>query len=194
MEDSIASTLQDQLAQALKAIYQEHLQLQAGLDYSSLAKLINEINSADKIFLMGMGRSGLMMKASAMRLMHLGYQTYVVGETTTPAIGQGDLLITGSGSGTTKSIVRAAATSKEAGARNLCFTTAIESELARLSDQVIVLPAAQKQEQKEQLSTQYAGSLFEQALLLVFDSTIQVLWNSGGSTTSELWKRHANLE
>lgn len=194
MNYSQAPAIQDQLAQATKEIYQEHQQLLKSVNFEQLDNLITEINSSNKIFLMGMGRSGLMMKAAAMRLMHLGFDAYVVGETTTPAIAEDDLLITGSGSGSTKSIVRAAKTAKEAGAKNICFTAVRTSQLAQLSDHIIFIPAQQKQELNTQLSAQYAGSLFEQALLMFFDAAIQVLWKSGGSSSAELWQRHANLE
>ena len=182
------------LSTALTKIYDEHLNLSQAIDFAPLANLIPLIKAADSIFLMGMGRSGLMMKAAAMRLMHLGFRVYVVGETTTPAIGKGDLLIAGSGSGTTKSIVQAATTAKKVDAEVACFTTDSDSALALLSDCMVVLPAAQKQLANESVSTQYAGSLFEQALLMAFDALIQVLWKNDGSTAAELWKRHANIE
>ncbi|WP_268036206.1 6-phospho-3-hexuloisomerase [Algoriphagus sp. PAP.12] len=194
MEATIKDTLVHQLNQASQSIAHEHERLRNQLDFSDLEGLISEIKSARRIFLIGMGRSGFMMKAAAMRLMHLGYQVHVVGETTSPAIESGDLLIAGSGSGTTKTIVNAAKTALSVGARVACFTTQTNSPLAELSDQIIKIEAAQKQEQQEEVSIQYAGSLFEQALLLTFDSIIQVMWKSMGSSADELWKRHSNLE
>lgn len=194
MIETIRQSEEKSLSNALGEIYQEHLNLHKRIDFKQLEDLIPAIQKAKKIFLMGMGRSGLMMKAAAMRLMHLGFDVHVVGETTSPAIGNGDLLIAGSGSGTTKSILNAAITAKTAEAKIACFTTDERSSLAELSDVVVVLPAAQKQKADENVSIQYAGSLFEQSLLLVFDALIQVLWKAGGSTASELWKRHANME
>ncbi|MDR7130185.1 6-phospho-3-hexuloisomerase [Algoriphagus sp. 4150] len=186
--------LDTQLSSALAAIYKEHLNLSNHMDFSQLAAIIPQIKAADQIFVMGMGRSGLMMKAAAMRLMHLGFKVNVIGETTTPAIGEGDLLIAGSGSGTTKSIVNAATTAQKVKAGIICFTTDGNSALAKLSDSTVILPAAQKQLANESISAQYAGSLFEQALLIMFDALIQVLWKNDGSTAEELWKRHSNME
>ena len=60
------------------------------------------IESAPRIFVAGAGRSGLCMRAFGMRLMHLEKTVYVVGETTTPGIAVKDLLILGSGSGTSR--------------------------------------------------------------------------------------------
>ncbi|WP_289038328.1 6-phospho-3-hexuloisomerase [uncultured Zobellia sp.] len=179
---------------ALNTIINEHIKLIHTISYSEIAKLIPAITNAEHIFIMGAGRTGLMMKAAAMRLMHLGYKVHVVGETTAPAIEKGDVLIAGSGSGTTSGIVRAAETAKKVGASVLCFTTNADSRLALLANHTVTIPAAQKQERNETISKQYAGSLFEQSLLLVFDALIQTLWGLEGSSTSELWKRHANME
>jgi len=75
------------------------------INKDSVNKLIEDILNANAIFLMGAGRSGLVARAFAMRLMHLGLKVYVVGETTTPAVKRGDLVIAISGSGETRSIV-----------------------------------------------------------------------------------------
>ncbi|MGO4918779.1 6-phospho-3-hexuloisomerase [Maribacter spongiicola] len=179
---------------AMNIIINEHIKLVHTINYDEVAALISIINNAKHIFIMGAGRTGLMMKAAAMRLMHLGYTVHVVGETTSPAIAEGDLLIAGSGSGTTGGIVNAAKTAKKAGADVVCITTNSSSPLAELSIQTVLIPAAQKQERDENVSQQYAGSLFEQSLLLVLDALIQTLWNLDGSSASELWERHANME
>lgn len=182
------------LANAIALIYKEHEYLRQGVAYEQLAALIAPLERAQRIFLMGMGRSGFMMQALGMRLMHLGFNVHIVGETTAPAITNGDVLLAGSGSGSTTSIVNAAKTAKREGAAVLCFTTNMESLLADLADVVVVLPAAQKNKQEAEVSQQYAGSLFEQALLLYGDALIQLLWNKGGKTADQLWQRHANLE
>ena len=179
---------------AMNTIMDEHIKLKAALQVEQIAALIPAINSADRIFIMGAGRTGLMMKAAAMRLMHLGYKVYVVGETTSPAIGKGDVLIAGSGSGTTSGIVRAVETAQKVGASIICFTTNSNAPLAQLADLTVRIPAAQKQLRDQDISKQYAGSLFEQSLLLVFDALIQVLWELDGSSAADLWKRHANME
>ncbi len=179
---------------AMNIIINEHIKLIHTINYDEVAALIPIITNAKHIFIMGAGRTGLMMKAAAMRLMHLGYSVHVVGETTSPAITEGDVLIAGSGSGTTGGIVNAAKTAKKVGADVVCITTNGNSPLAILSKQTVLIPAAQKQERDENVSKQYAGSLFEQSLLLVLDALIQTLWDLDGSSASELWERHANME
>lgn len=151
------------------------------------------ITSARAVFVIGNGRSGLAVQMAAMRLMHLGLRVHVAGEVTTPAIGAGDVLIAVSGSGTTASVVDAADTAKKVGASALAVTTAPDSPLARRADCVLVLPAADKQDHSTAITAQYAGSLFEQSVLLAFDALFQALWHTVDQTAERLWERHANI-
>lgn len=178
----------------LEMILLENTWLLKQVDLNEVATLVTAIESADHLFIAAAGRSGFAMRSAAMRLMHLGFKAYFVGETTTPAICKGDLLIAASGSGTTSTIVRAAEKAKEVGAVVFAISTQEKSPLSNLSDHLILIPAAGKQDLESSRSRQYAGSLFEQFLLLLTDSVFQTLWKSDGISADELWKRHANLE
>ncbi|WP_182262826.1 6-phospho-3-hexuloisomerase [Rhodococcus sp. UFZ-B548] len=151
------------------------------------------ITSSLAIFVIGSGRSGLAVQMAAMRLMHLGLRVHVAGEVTAPAIAEGDLLIAVSGSGGTGIVVSAADTAKEVGASVLAITTAPESLLSHRADEVLVLPAADKQDHSAAVTLQYAGSLFEQSVLLAFDALFFSLWSSADQTAERLWQRHANI-
>ncbi|TFD83196.1 6-phospho-3-hexuloisomerase [Cryobacterium lactosi] len=161
---------------------------------ASLDALAAGIAAADRVFVLGAGRSGLALRMTAMRLMHLGLVVHVVGDVTTPAITAQDALLAASGSGSTAGIVRAAETAHAAGASVLVLTTAPESPLADLADVTVVLPAAQKQDHGGTLSAQYSGALFEQSVLVVGDAVFHTLWQASGATADDLWPRHANLE
>ena len=187
---SSASAIKHQLENILK----ENSVLASKLNYSEIATLITEINTANRIFIIAAGRSGFSMRSAAMRLMHLGLKVFFVGDTTTPAITSGDLLIAASGSGTTSTIVRAAEKSVGAGATVVALSTNATSPLAALAKHIIIIPAAEKQDHGGELSIQYAGSLFEQSLLLLMDAVFQSLWKTQGAPAEELWKRHANME
>lgn len=152
------------------------------------------LTDADRVFVMGAGRSGLALRMTAMRLMHLGLDVHVVGDTTTPAIAAGDVLLTASGSGTTESIVRAATRASEIGARVGVITTAESSPLSDLADVRVRVPAAQKLDRSAETSAQYAGGLFEQIVVVIGDGLFHALWQRQGSSADELWPRHANLE
>ncbi len=186
------------LAKDLKAnlemILLENSWLLKQIDFEEVAELVSSIRKAKHIFIIAAGRSGFSMRSAAMRLMHLGLKIYFVGDTTTPAIQQGDLLIAASGSGTTSTIVRAAEKSIAAGADVVALSTQASSPLAKLAVQVVQIPAAEKQDHENSRSRQYAGSLFEQFLLILTDAVFQSMWKAAGTPAEELWKRHANLE
>lgn len=177
------TTILDELVRCVHAVRESEL------DEARLAIL-----KAKRIFTFGAGRSGLALKMAAMRLMHLGLRVHVVGETTTPAIEAGDLLLIASGSGTTAGAVHAAQVAKRAGAMLLVLTTAQASPLGMLADHRICIPAATKQAHGGTISQQYAGALFEQSVLLLTDAIFQHLWREGGESAESLWTRHANLE
>jgi 6-phospho-3-hexuloisomerase len=152
------------------------------------------ILAANRLFVMGAGRTGLALKMAAMRLMHLGLVVHVAGEVTTPAIGPGDLLLVASGSGATAGPVHAAEVAVRAGAQVLALTTSPTSKLTSFAQGVVVIPAAAKQDHRGAISEQYAGALFEQSTLLIMDAMFQAMWRQSGASAEELWMRHANLE
>jgi 6-phospho-3-hexuloisomerase len=157
---------------------------------------VRQLLDAERIFVCGLGRSGLMMRAFAMRLMQLGLVSFVVGETTTPSIQQGDLLVVGSGSGETSTPVSMARLAKKTGATVTAITGHRDSSLAQLADLVILIPTRTvKVDGTATIATcQPLGTLAEQSLLVYLDSVVARLWSIIGETSEELSRRHANLE
>ncbi|MCS7462935.1 6-phospho-3-hexuloisomerase [Paenibacillus doosanensis] len=155
----------------------------------------DRIVSAKRIFTAGAGRSGLMMRAFAMRLMHLGLNAYVVGESVTPGIGRDDLLIIGSGSGETKSLLSMAQKAKSIGADIALVTVNPESTIGQLSDATVRIAASPKEQQGGGSATvQPMGSLFEQSLLLLTDALVLKLMDRQGIEAAAMFSKHANLE
>ncbi len=184
----------EETARNIDLIINENLSLNEKINKDQTDTSIQYILAANRIFFTGTGRSGLALKMSAMRFMHLGYHVFVVGEIVTPSIAEGDLLITASGSGTTATVLNAAQKAKKAKANVLSLTTDSNSPLAKESDQVILIPAAGKTDFSDHVSKQYADSLFEQFILMLFDGIFMTLWLDSGKTKEDLWPRHANLE
>lgn len=166
----------------------------AKIDAHELAGLAGHLTQGGRVFVAGAGRSGLVLRMAAMRLMHLGLTVHVAGDTTTPAISTGDLLLVASGSGTTSGVVKSAETAAKAGARIAAFTTNPDSPLAALADALVIIPAAQKTDHGSSVTRQYSGSLFEQVLFLATEAVFQSLWDNTEVPAEELWLRHANLE
>ena len=163
----------------------------------SLAQALALIESTPRIFVTGAGRSGLCMRAFGMRLMHLGKTVYVVGETTTPGIVAKNLLILGSGSGRTASLLAMARQARSCDAKILLFTAAASSPMAELADQLVIIPApslGMDEGERDHPSIQPMGTLFEQALLILCDGLILELMRQIRVSAEHMLGRHANLE
>ena len=176
-----------------ESILKELGQAVSGIREEELQKAADLILGARQIFCDGLGRSGLSCKAFAMRLMHLGCRSYVVGETTTTAIQKGDLLLLCSGSGESKALISHGEKAKEKGAALLLVTGNPESTLGKMADVTLVVKAP-KQEDREAASIMPMGTLFEGGSCLVFENLVLVLMKAKNETSESMFKRHANLE
>lgn len=170
-----------------------------------LARILVEAKEKGrKIFVVGMGRSGFVGRAFALRLMNMSFDVYVVGETITPAAEKGDILIAISGSGETKGTVSAAEVAKEIGARVVAVTSHPDSTLGRLADHVVVVKGRTKvAERKDYIARQITGemeplgplgTMFENACMVFLDSLIVELMARLGITEDDIRRRHANIE
>lgn len=166
------------------------------VDPKSIERLADLILKSRRIFLAGAGRSGLMVRCFAMRLMHMGFEASVVGETTTSRILGGDLLMIGSGSGETGSMAIFANKAKENGAAVGLVTIFPDSTIAQLADVKVIIqaPTSKKKLAGITPSIQPLGNLFEQCLLLVLDDLIINLMEKTKIDNDSMWQRHANLE
>ena len=162
----------------------------------SAEKLVDAIIDTQRIFVAGAGRSGLAMKSFAMRLMHLGFDTYVVGETVTPSITEKDVLLIGSGSGSTSSLVSSANKADAIGATICLITIDENSPIAQVAEVILTIPAPTPKIDRDLgfRSAQPMGSLFEQSLLLTLDAIILLLMERTEKTPESMFTRHANLE
>ncbi|GAE26562.1 6-phospho-3-hexuloisomerase [Halalkalibacter wakoensis JCM 9140] len=161
---------------------------------ADIEKLVDGILDAKKVFVAGAGRSGLMAKSFAMRMMHVGLDPYVIGETITPQLEKDDIFIVGSGSGETKSLVSMTEKAKAIGATVAAVTISPDSTIGNLADITIQIPAQVKSGETTVETIQPMGSLFEQSLLLLYDSVILRFMDKKGLDSTTMYGRHANLE
>jgi len=171
-------------------------------------KLINILLEAKdrntKIIVVGAGRSGLVGRAFAMRLMHLGFIVHVIGETITPAVEEDDILFAISGSGTTTIVVSAARIAKKMGGRVVSLTSYKHSPVGRCSDHIVVIRGRTKlAEKRDYFSRQILGvheplaplgTVFEVASFIFLDGLVVELMQRLGKTEEEMKKRHATIE
>ena len=177
-------------------VINELTQTLSSIDTVCSDKFVDLILKSDEIFVAGAGRSGFQARGFAMRLMHMGEKSYMVGETTTPNIKEGDILVVCSGSGETKSLVSMAQKAKSLNAKVALVTINPQSTIGGLADVVIEISAPSPKSAKEGdiKSIQPMGSLFEQSLGLFLDISIIMLMDKKGLDSDTMFGRHANLE
>ncbi|GAB4542101.1 MAG: 6-phospho-3-hexuloisomerase [Pleurocapsa sp.] len=180
--------------QAIDLVVVENLKVLEQVKFFSVIQLAQSILNCNRVFVVGEGRSGLAIQMAAMRLMHLGLEVHVVGEVTAPSIEPGDLLIAGSGSGNTHGVVDIAQAAKKIGVTIAAITTNKNSPLGELAEIVIQIEAASKQSNNHLHSKQFAGSLFEQSTLLLFDALFYLLAQHLHKSDEVLMAKHTNLE
>ena len=178
------------------AMLDELTRVLGAIDDRPLADIAAAVLNREQVFVAGAGRSGLMVRAFAMRLMHMGVSAHVVGETVTPNITDRDLLIIGSGSGSTASLRVMAERAADLGASIALITIDPQSPIAARADFVVTIPAPSPKAARADgfKSVQPMGSLFEQSLLLVLDALIMLLMKMKGNDAATMFTRHANLE
>lgn len=158
------------------------------LEKSKVNEFIALLDASNAIFVLGIGRSGFVARAFSMRLMHLGFRSFVVGETITPRIGKGDLLIAISGSGETGYVVAFSKKAKDLGAKVIGVTSSDNSSLAKLSDLVIVLKSKFG---KEIANIAPLGTIFELTAMIFFDSMVAEIMERKKLKEEDLAKRHS---
>ncbi|TWT25421.1 6-phospho-3-hexuloisomerase [Planomicrobium sp. CPCC 101110] len=180
----------------LTAIINEIKSVAENVNEERLDSVVEAITYAPRIFVAGAGRSGLMAKAFAMRLMHAGLDANVIGEITTSSSRQGDLLVLATGSGETESLKAYAQKAKKNGLKIVAITSFPESTLGTMADIVLQIPAPTPKSDKQSSisSKQPMGSLFEQTLLLSFDTLVIKTMKALNLESDEMFKNHANLE
>ncbi|MBS7633435.1 6-phospho-3-hexuloisomerase [Candidatus Bathyarchaeota archaeon] len=178
------------------------------LNMKDVEKLIDLLLKAKdkKIFIVGMGRSGFVGRAFALRLMNLGFNVYFLGETITPAAEKGDLLIAISGTGSTKMVLTASAAAKDICATVVAITSFPESQLGQTADLVVTVKGRTKEgspREEDYLARQIIGerepltplgSIFENNCMVFLDSLVVELMHRLGRTEADLKRRHATIE
>ena len=174
------------------------------LEKKEVNSLVRRILKAKKLFVYGAGRSGLVARAFAMRLMHLGINVNVIGGIVTPAIGKRDLVLLISGSGESTSVVNSANIAKKVGAKVCLITSYPESSAGKMADYTLTVKGRTKlkgekdfllrQMKGEHYTLAPLGTLFEISVLVFLDSLIVELMDRLKITEDDMRIRHATIE
>ncbi|XP_026380077.1 uncharacterized protein LOC113274878 [Papaver somniferum] len=184
---------------------------------SALSVAVEEIKAAvvdrnGRVFVHGVGREGLMLKALCMRLSHLSISAHCVGDMTTPPISSSDLLIASAGPGGFSTVDAICGVAKSNGARILLFTAQPDSGSATQYATAIGFIPAQTMAnddvanngEKDDLSQRAVsstrrdllpmGSVYEGAMFVLFEMVVYELGSILGQTPGAIRLRHTNLE
>ena len=166
------------------------------IDQTNITYLMKQIMDAPRIFIAGVGRTGLVMRCFAMRLMHLGIKVQILGDITTTAISKNDLLLIGSGSGETSSLLSIAKKAQNLGVKTYLVTINPDSRIGDLAQACLKIqaPSPKLSQKHEKSSIQPMGSLFEQTLLLTLECISVMIMQEKKLDSERMFVNHANLE
>jgi 6-phospho-3-hexuloisomerase len=163
---------------------------QTEVDSLSQAILISK-----NIICCGAGRVGMSTKAFAMRLSHLGFSAYFLGDSNLPGIKKHDLLLVSSGSGETETIYQLAKKAKHSAASIALVTANPQSRIGKLADMIVNIKAPSKTNKVSGLSSiQPMTTLNEQTLFIFYDSLVLELMRLTNQKNQDLLDRHSILE
>lgn len=155
----------------VKIVYDEVRDVLNQVSDSDIEESIQTLQTSKRIFVVGEGRSGLVGKCFAMRMMHLGFECYVVGETITPAIKDGDCIVAISGTGNSDYLQSVIAKGTKNAAVILGVTSNPKGFVANNATTVLTVPATTRDDQgNNRHSQQLLGSLFDQSVHLLLDA------------------------
>jgi len=173
--------------------------------------LVSELEAASsrggRVFVHGVGREGLMMRALCMRLAHLGLPAHCVGDVTAPPAGAGDLLVASAGPGAFSTVDAICGVARGAGARVLLLTARPDGDFPRRQADVVAHLPAQTMADDEvgpgETETERSpparaklpmGSLYEGAMFVLFEMVVLELARVLGQSSAQMRARHTNLE
>jgi 6-phospho-3-hexuloisomerase len=167
----------------------------ATVSEAEFAALVEAIAKARRIVAYGCGREGLMMRALAMRLYHLGCDVHCQGDMSCPPLGAGDLLLVSSGPGMLSTVAALIGQARKAGAKIACITAEPGGPDPRASDLTLVIPVqTMARDQASPTSVLPMGSVFEGAMYLIFELLVLALRPRLQESPESMRSRHTNLE
>lgn len=178
----------------LNRILKEMTQVLSTVNDTEVNNLIDILMGAKKVIVVGAGRMGLSSRAFSIRLKHLGFDSYFLGDSNVPGIGRKDLLLVASGSGETKTIVEISKIAKERNSKLALITVNPKSSIGKMADVIVKMDAPSKNNKSKIKSVQPMTTLTEQSLLILFDAIVLELMERMGETGETMWLRHSNLE
>lgn len=168
---------------------------------SPLDLLVSELSTVasqnGRVFLYGVGRECLMLKALCMRLAHLGLSAHLVFDMTTPPITTRDLLIASAGPGGFSTVDAICSVARSNGGRVVLLTAQPETGSCVKHASVVAYVPAQTMANDADVKSRPLlpmGSVYEGALFVLFEMVVYKLGEALGESPEAVRSRHTNLE
>ena len=158
------------------------------LEPPAVAAAVALLVRAPATFVYGAGRSGIIGRSFAMRLVQIGLTAYVIGESITPIVRRADVVFILSGRGESQSSIQTANIVRREGAELIVLTGRASSKLAHIATALLTLDF---REDPERPRLAPLGTLFESASLRLTDALIAELMRARGETEESMRRRHA---
>lgn len=180
------------LRRSVDYIFEEVGRLLAEAEAKAVEAFVRELAEARRVFVYGTGRSGMVARAFAVRLYHLGYTVYVIGETVAAPVQKGDVVVLVSGSGETYPVAMSAEIARNIGARTLVLTGNRHSKVASFGDVIIEFGVRGANKNRKSLAP--LGTLFETTTWVFLDGVVAELMRRRHQTEEVMRQRHATME
>jgi 6-phospho-3-hexuloisomerase len=154
----------------------------------NVERVIDLITKSENIFVYGVGRSGLVAKAFAIRLVQLGLKVYFVGDIATPIVNDKSLVLIISATGQTMSAIQTANICRREGAKVVVITAKATSKLAHAGNVLFPLSTDTTEESRKLAPL---GTLFEDAAMILLDGIIAELMKKMGQNDGQMRSRHS---
>ncbi len=154
----------------------------------AITRAVDILAAAPQLFVYGAGRSGIIGRAFAMRLVQAGLRAYVIGESVTPIVHRGDAVFIFSAQGESYSSMQTANIVRREGAELIVLTARGSSKIAHAATHLLTL---EFEEDADRPRFAPLGTLFEEASLRLTDALVAELMRARDETEDSMRRRHA---
>jgi 6-phospho-3-hexuloisomerase len=187
--------------QALEELTLNARETFAEISSGDLKKCVSAIRGARKIFVFGVGHSGMFGRVLSMKLTHVGLEAYTVFDEINPPFEGGDLLVAISQSGETETVLALARKAKKLGGKLLSVVSNPDSTLGRLSDVVLNVKKISESVSfpclcsiGDKNNQNFLGMVFALNIYILFYVLLVMLARELGESADSINRRHANLQ
>jgi 6-phospho-3-hexuloisomerase len=169
-------------------VFEELKQMWEGTDQKAVDDFIDLMCASRSRVIVGLGagRMGYAIQSFVMRVSHLGYRSYMIGDTTLPRVDEDTIVVVNTSSGETPSIKLYVEQCKDANCHIVVLTAGVNSSIAALADLVITMPKLG--------SDQLMKTAYEQYTFILLDHIAQSVFLKSNLDRAWVEQNHSILE